>query len=91
MNQDNSGKQNIFIYQRQRAHLESIEEVESFTDTEIVALSSHGQIIVEGEELRIDSFSTDTGELDIHGSINGIFYQEEKSSGKKGLLSRLTR
>jgi len=91
MNQENGSKQNIFITQRQRAHLECIEEVESFTDTEIVALSSLGRLIVEGEELHIDAFSTDTGEMEIHGKINGVFYLDEKTPVKKGFFSRLTR
>ncbi|MBQ8401567.1 MAG: YabP/YqfC family sporulation protein [Clostridia bacterium] len=84
-------EQNIVITQRQRAHLDGIEEVESFTESEIVALSSLGQIIIEGEELHIDSFSTETGGLDIYGRINGLYYMEERSSAKKGFLSRFTR
>ena len=42
--QETNGKQNICMYQRQRAHLDGIAEVESFTETEIVALSSLGRI-----------------------------------------------
>jgi len=91
MLQENSTNQNIIINQRQRAHLDGIEEVESFTESEIVALSCLGKILIEGEEMHIDAFSTETGGLDIHGRINSIFYMEEKSSTGKGLFSRLIR
>ena len=57
MQETNAG-QNILLYQRQRAHLDGIAEVESFTSSEIVALSSLGRILVEGEDLHIDSFRT---------------------------------
>jgi len=74
--------QNILIYQRQRAHLDGIAEVESFTESEIVALSSLGRIVIEGEELRIDNFSTESGSLDIHGTIQGVWYAEKEEKKK---------
>ena len=90
MQETNAG-QNILLYQRQRAHLDGIAEVESFTSSEIVALSSLGRILVEGDELHIDSFRTETGELELHGNINGIYYLDEKAENKKGFFARLTR
>ena len=51
--QETNGNQNILVYQRQRAHLDGIAEVESFTESEIVALSSLGRILIEGEQLHI--------------------------------------
>ncbi|MBQ3178558.1 MAG: hypothetical protein IJB52_12135 [Clostridia bacterium] len=91
MLQENGTNQNIIINQRQRAHLDGIVEVESFTESEIVALSCLGKILIEGEEMHIDAFSTETGGLEIHGRINGVFYMEEKSSTGKGLFSKLIR
>ncbi len=91
MMQEYSGKQNIFIEERQRAHLSGIGEVDSFTDREIVALSSLGELVIEGEELHIEAFSTETGELEVRGHVSGIYYVEEKPTQKKGFLGRLTR
>ena len=48
MLQENGTNQNIIINQRQRAHLDGIVEVESFTESEIVALSCLGKILIEG-------------------------------------------
>jgi len=91
MNEESGVPQNILIYQRQRAHLCGIEEVESFTDTEIVALSCLGAISVIGEELKIDNFSTGSGELEIHGKIESVAYFGNESKSKKGIFSKLTR
>ena len=85
--QETIGKQNICMYQRQRAHLDGITEVESFTETEIVALSSLGRILIEGEEMHIDAFSAETGVLELHGNLQGICYLEEKPTRSKGIFS----
>ena len=89
--QENNRKQNIFLYDRQRAHLDGIEEVESFTETEIVALSSLGRILVEGENLKIDSVQTETGIMELHGTIHGFCYLEEKKETGGGFFSRFLR
>ena len=91
MNEETAVNQNIFLYQRQRAHLCGIEEVESFTDTEIVALSCLGAISIIGQELKIDNFSTGSGELEIHGKIESFCYFGRENTAKKGLFSRLTK
>ena len=87
--QETSSKQNICIYQRQRAHLDGITEVESFTETEIVALSSLGRILIEGEEMHIDAFNTETGVLELHGKVQGVCYLEDRQEHGKGLFARL--
>lgn len=91
MGEETAVTQNIFIYQRQRVHLCGIEEVESFTDTEIVALSCLGAISIVGEELKIDNFSTDSGELEIHGKIESCCYFGRETNTKRGIFHKLTR
>jgi len=91
MNGETGIPQDICIYQRQRAHLCGIEEVESFTDTEIVALSCLGTISIMGEELKIDNFSTNSGELEIHGKIDSCCYFGKETKAKKGIFSKLTK
>ncbi len=89
--QETNGNQNILVYQRQRAHLEGITEVESFTESEIVALSSLGRILIEGEQLHIDSFNTETGMLELHGNLRSFCYLEEKMETGKGFFTKLLR
>lgn len=79
MVQEQIGEHNSMIYQRQRAHLTGIGEVESFTESEIVALSSLGRLVIEGSELHIDGFSAQTGVLELHGQIDGIQYWDDKN------------
>ncbi len=90
MQQEQNSEQSIIIHQRQRAHLDDIGEVESFTESEIVALSSLGRIWIEGAELHIDVFNAQTGVLEIHGQIDGIQYLDDQNTKgtKPGFFAR---
>ena len=91
MGELDSVNQNIRILHRQRMELTGIEEVESFTDNSVVMRSSLGSLSVEGESLKIESFSTDKGELIIEGKFDGVYYFGSEASQKKGFLSRFVR
>lgn len=79
-----------FLYDRKKAELSGITEVESFHDSGIILASSLGEISIEGEELKIDSFSVESGKISISGHINGLFYYE-KVKARGGLFSRHTK
>lgn len=89
MNGEKSLHQNIFLYDRQRAQLTGIEEVESFTESEIAALSVLGEVTIWGSGMKIRHFSTESGEMEIEGEIESIAYGAKDTGAKKGLFSRL--
>ena len=91
MNGEKSLHQNIAIWDRQRAQLTGIEEVESFTESEIAALSVLGEVTVWGSGMKIRHFSTESGELEIEGEIESIAYGSSDTGEKKGFFSRLLR
>ena len=78
----------VCIYDCARAELSGIAEVKSFHDEEILLISSYGEISVEGECLKIDSFSVDTGKISIAGKITGLLYYEKHPVVKGGIFSR---
>lgn len=84
------GRQDVCLFSRKRMELTGIEEVESFTEEQIVLASLLGMIAVEGRHLKIESFSMEAGELKITGEIDSVYYYEKSGSGeKKGMLARL--
>ncbi len=91
MNGSQSVNQDIRLFSRKRMELSGIEEVESFTENVIVMKSSLGSVSVEGEGMKIESFSTDKGELIIDGKIDSLYYFGGESNEKRGFFSRLTR
>lgn len=83
-------EQDVCLFSRQKMTLTGIEEVESFSDSQITLSSSLGMIAVEGRELKIASFSTESGELTINGEFDSFYYFAKKSDKEKsGIMSRL--
>ena len=72
----------VVIENRQYAELTGILDVESYQESGIVLNSSQGEIAIDGVELKIESFSVETGKIRITGHIGGIYYNEhEKPRG----------
>ena len=78
---------NLFLYDRTRLEITGVENVESFTDVSVVLHSNAGDLSIEGENLHIDQFSTESGNLTVTGRIDGVLYYAAKASG--GFFSRL--
>lgn len=91
MNTNESVNQDICIFSRRRIELTGIEEVESFTENAIIMISKLGSVSVEGEDLKIESFSTEKGELIIVGKFDSVYYFGGESTEKKGFFSRFMR
>ncbi len=87
MNNGTAAPHSVIIENRQRAELSGIQEVESFDETGVVLNSTAGEITVDGENLKIDSFSVDSGRVIITGTIAALIYQE-KPRARRGFFSR---
>lgn len=90
MNGGENSVHSVWIQQQKHAELTGISEVESFHETEIDLLYVNGAIAVEGENLKIESFSVESGKISIDGKITGIFYyaKNSRSPGRIGLFAR---
>ena len=90
MNNSASVSQNVLMFNRSRVELDGIIDVESFTDQYVIAESALGKISLDGEELKIESFSAETGKLVVNGNFDSVYYfgkeasKRRRSSSKKG-------
>jgi len=83
-------QQDVCLYSRKRMELCGIEEVESFTEEQITLSSVLGMIAIDGKNLKIESFSTENGELKIIGDIDSFYYYTKKDHNeKRGIMSKL--
>lgn len=82
MNTENEKEHKVTLVSRGYLDITGVGEVESFTDTSVTASSVSGDFTVEGDDIRIDSFSAETGRLVVRGRIDGFFYFGD-SGGKK--------
>ena len=79
-------KQEITLRDRTMLKITGIGDVSSFDEFGIVLSSVNGDISVDGSDLKIVSLSSETGEIEISGRVNGGFYFEERP--KKKLFGR---
>jgi len=85
MNNPAYKEHSIVLSDRSRMELTGISDVESFTDNSVIAISVQGNISIDGEELKIESFSTESGKLVICGKFDAFCYFGRKA--KRGLFS----
>lgn len=74
----------IVLENRKRLVIEGVEDVLRFDDLSAEISTSLGDLIVEGESLRIEIFDTERGTVTLTGSIRTLDYLEPKESSGKG-------
>ena len=84
---DRTCEQNkITIDNRSICEITGVNEVISFDEYSIVLVTSFGDLEIEGEELKINGFSTEKQTLSVTGKIGGLLYldaSDKKRSSKK--------
>ncbi len=89
MENDLYADHNVFLYCRKRIELTGISDVIAFSENEVEAEYAGGCISIEGEELKIDEFSSETGKLIVLGTVNGfLYYGRTPKKNKRGLFGR---
>ena len=82
--------QNVIIENRKNLNISGVKEVASFDDETILLDTLLGQMTIKGDNLRIESFNTTTGDLSATGKVHAVVYMSDaRSSG--GFWSRLFR
>ncbi|MBQ7226558.1 MAG: hypothetical protein IJX02_08190 [Clostridia bacterium] len=76
-------KHDVLIKSRKRMEMTGVSDVSSFDDAEIVVQAGDSGVSIEGENLKIEKFNSENGELVLNGSINGMFYYAKKGEKKK--------
>ena len=76
-------KHDVFIKSRRRLEMSGIVDVSSFDEDEIIVQAESFGVSIEGENLKIEKFNSENGELVLNGSINGLFYYSKKPEKRK--------
>ncbi len=70
--------------------LTGVRDVAGFDEQKVMLTTELGDLTVKGSSLHIESFSHETGELSLDGSIDSLIYAELKQP-QGGFISRLFR
>lgn len=86
-NKKMNSEHKIILDGRKNAIIEGVIETLHFDDTEICVLTSMGKLTLEGEEMKINEFSENSGKMTVTGNISA-FYYIGNSDAKRGLFGR---
>lgn len=79
----------LMLENRKKLKLTGVSDVESFSDSVIVADTGLGKLTVRGEGLKISKLNVDDGELAVEGKINILEYPKKKE--KSGFFESIFR
>lgn len=89
-NQKEHQKCNIILEDRSRLSISGVEDVDTFDESNFIAITSAGALVVKGADLHISKLNVDTGELVVDGEIDSCVFNNSYG-GKSGgsILSRI--
>lgn len=75
---ENEKRQNLTLENRERFTVGAVENVESFSDEEIMLKTSFGNLCVTGKSLRLEDLSTENGNIILTGKIDKMEFSKIK-------------
>lgn len=82
--------QNVIIEGRKRLSVSGVKQVVSFDEETVLLDTALGKMTVKGENIKIESFNTATGDLSAIGTVHAVVYMAGENTGG-GFISRLFR
>ncbi len=82
----------IILENRNILNVSGVEDVDSFDERSVVIFTQMGVLAVKGENLHINRFSVEGGELSLEGKIYSMAYTDDiAAKGSGGFFSKMFR
>lgn len=82
--------QNVILESRKKLNISGVKTVVSFDEETLLLDTVLGRMTVKGEDIKIESFNTGSGDLSAVGTIHAVVYMAGENTGG-GFISRLFR
>ena len=89
--QTKNNKGEIVMRARGELDITGVDEVINFDEEQVHLKSVDGEMMVEGEGIKIDTLDTERGIVKLNGRINAIYYASDPDKSKKGFFGKLMR
>jgi sporulation protein YabP len=86
---DKENKSTLSLVNRKKLTMSGILEVVSFKDIEIILKTSLGEMVIKGDDLKMNKLDVQNGDMVIIGEINSLLYTGRDSSDKESILRKL--
>ncbi|MBQ2704601.1 MAG: sporulation protein YabP [Clostridia bacterium] len=80
----------VTIEDRGKMTVTGVSDVDSFDEQTMIVYTDMGELTVRGKGLHISRLNTETGELNITGTVSAIAYTDDRTKST-GFLNRLFR
>ncbi|MBQ6707896.1 MAG: sporulation protein YabP [Clostridia bacterium] len=81
---------NINMENREMLTVSGVSDVDSFDDKAVTVFTDMGELTIRGENLHINSLSTEVGELSMEGRIDSLTYTDNRPQAK-GFFNKVFR
>lgn len=71
----------LILEERSRLSVTGVQDVDCFDETVVILFTSLGKLVIRGRGLRVERFSTDTGDFSLDGQIDSMVYTNEQPKG----------
>lgn len=78
----------LTLNERKQLTMTGVSEVVSFEETTVVLQTALGNLVIQGQELKLKTLSPDGGQVTVDGQISALIYEEPREGG---LWQRLWR
>ena len=89
MDEKSGTMHNLVLQGRKELNMTGVKEVKAFDEETVVLDTSKGVLTIKGDNLAIESFSTESGDLKLTGDIWALVYSVDH--GSKGMLRRILK
>ena len=76
----------LTLNQRKSLTVTGVTEVVSFEEDGAVLKTALGMLIVQGQQLKLKTLSTEGGQVDISGTVSALIYEQPRSGGLRRLF-----
>lgn len=86
-----NGENRVVLKNRKELSISGVVDVGSFDESVIYAVTNLGDLTIKGDNLKIQSISTEVGEMNVTGdNISSLIFSGEKNTGG-GFFARIFR
>lgn len=70
----------LTLHERRQLTVTGVTEVVSFEDTAVVLRTDLGTLMVQGQELKLKTLSTEGGQVEVDGTVTALIYEEPRQA-----------
>ena len=79
---------NLFLNECEKLSLTGVIDVKGFDDKSVICFTTKGELIIKGNELKVDKMDTTSGDMEVCGRISALIYTGENKRNN-GVFSKL--